>query len=293
MNFLTNEKEQKWNKKILKTLLLDRTTGKNIIWASSDYEHLGSLYSPSSTIEYKLITGVNKNLIQPRVLKSRENQTLRTRTKAEVFTPSWLCNKMNNLVDHAWFGYKHVFNLEKPKGWIAIKRKIVFPDNKTKTWKTYVDENRLEITCGEAPYLVSRYDTVSGAYIPINERIGLLDRKMRIVKENTNNEAEWLKWAQRAFESVYGFELQGDNLLIARKNLLASYVDYMQDALKREPSDKELLKIARIISWNLWQMDGLTFAVPNSQEINSSTWCVIKNWRSKKKVIFKNLIKES
>lgn len=37
--------------------------------------------------------------------------------------------------------------------WITNKGKIVFPE--AKNWTQYVDSRRLEITCGEAPYLVS------------------------------------------------------------------------------------------------------------------------------------------
>lgn len=38
---------------------------------------------------------------------------------AEVFTPSWVCNKQNNLVDEKWFGYANPFNIEQEKTWIA------------------------------------------------------------------------------------------------------------------------------------------------------------------------------
>ena len=33
----------------------------------------------------------------------------------------------------------------------------------------YVDLRWLEITCGEAPYMVTRYDTVTGEEIPLSE----------------------------------------------------------------------------------------------------------------------------
>lgn len=33
---------------------------------------------------------------------------------------------------------------------------------------------------------------------------------------------EWLAWAFKAFEATYGYKFQGDNILIARMNLLAS-----------------------------------------------------------------------
>ena len=71
--------------------------------------------------------------------------------------------------------------------WISTREKIVFPDIKGKQWKNYIDARRMEISCGEAPYLVSRYDTVTGTSIKLNERIGLLDRKLRVVNENTDS----------------------------------------------------------------------------------------------------------
>ena len=101
-------------------------------------------------------------VIRPRVLKSKENQTDRAKGMAEVFTPSWVCNAQNNLVDEAWFGRKDVFNVEDTANhtWKANTDKIEYP--KGKTWKDYVRATRMEMTCGEAPYLVSRYDATTG-----------------------------------------------------------------------------------------------------------------------------------
>ncbi|ELC8395041.1 restriction endonuclease subunit M [Clostridium perfringens] len=304
MAFTIDVDEGKWSEKVLKTLLLDMTTKRNIIWGTDDYEHLGSEYNSHSPIEIHLITQSNSKVIQPRILKTKENQGNRTKEKAEVFTPSWLCNEQNNLIDNAWFDRESVFNVCKNKSWVAIEEKIEFSDTPEKTWKNYVDDRRLEITCGEAPYLVSRYDAVSGEPIELKQRIGLLDRKMRIVSENTENEAEWLKWAERAFQSIYGFEFQGDSLLIARENLLVSYCDYMEDKLKRQPTEKELLKIAKIISWNLWQMDGLTYTIPyqkvkepnlqltlfDNKKENEDVMCLIKNWRANKIITFNSML---
>ena len=50
-------------------------------------------------------------MIQPRVAKSEEERKLRARKMAEVFTPSWICNNMNNGVDERWFNRKPVFNI--------------------------------------------------------------------------------------------------------------------------------------------------------------------------------------
>jgi hypothetical protein len=190
VSFLVDIKEDSWSKKVLANLLIDRTTGANIIWATDDYEALGIDYYEKNEIMPELTTGDYSEVIQPRSLKSKQDQTIRTKDMAEVYTPSWVCNEQNNLIDEAWFERKNVFNKSDDKSWIVTKEKIVFP--KGKNWKDYVDEKRLEITCGEAPYLVSRYDTVTGEPIEVEKRIGLLDRKLRIVNENTTSEEEWL-----------------------------------------------------------------------------------------------------
>ena len=158
--------------------------------------------------------------------------------------------KKNNTIDDGMYN----FCINK------LLHKIEF--EKQNDWKKYVDSKRLEITCGEAPYIVSRYDTTTAEIIPVKERIGILDRKLRVVNENTDNENEWLKWCIRAFQSVYGYEFQGDNLLIARINLLMTFVEYMNDRWGHNPDDEELKKITNIIVWNLWQMDGITGTIP-------------------------------
>lgn len=292
---------------LLDILLADQTTKTNILWATDDYKNYGELYQAQSEISVESITGKYAGIIAPRTSKSRDLQISRTKGKAEVFTPSWICNEQNNLVDEAWFGRKDVFNHSKDKNWISTTTKIEFSKKRSKNWMAYVDERRMEITCGEAPYLVSRYDATTGEIIPLQQRIGLLDRKLRVVKENTSSETDWLKWSKRAFESIYGFEYQGDNLLLARENLLATYADYMFDYLHRKPTEAELITIAEIISWNLWQMDGLTGYPPYS-DVNRLTAqltifdfldskppqkvlpCRIKDWRARKIVVFNDLI---
>lgn len=295
--------------KVLALLLLDRTTGSNILWATDDYQQISAAHQAHAEITIATITGKYAGLIAPRVDKPLKVQAERTKGKAEVFTPSWICNRQNNLVDEAWFGCAGVFNRETDKTWTATTGKIEFPSEHSRCWQAYVDEKRLEITCGEAPYLASRYDTTTGEKIALGERIGLLDRKLRVVGENTDSEQDWLKWAQRAFEATYGFEFQGDNLLLARENLLATYEDYMLAALKRSPTETELKRIATILSWNLWQMDGLTgfppysdafkyesqqnlldFLEPQSSLQTKPKPCRIKDWQAKKTHTFNSLL---
>ena len=271
---------------VLDTLLRDHTTGKNIFWATHDYEALGSEYDYHSEILPHLITGERGMVIRPRVLKSKENQTDRAKGMAEVFTPSWVCNAQNNLVDEAWFGRKDVFNVEDTANhtWKANTDKIEYP--KGKTWKDYVRATRMEMTCGEAPY--------SG---------------------------EWLDWAQVAYKNIYGFEWQGDNLLLAREALLWTFIEYYRAKFQKAPLLKSINYIAYIISWNLWQMDGLKGVVPDSckngitekiqtlfgeeeQMVNcpgcqqddirkhNGIYCLIRDWpNDKKKIRFIDLMK--
>nr|WP_314669249.1 restriction endonuclease subunit M [uncultured Porphyromonas sp.] len=251
---------------LLQKLLLDHTTQKNIFWATDDYATLGEEFYYYAPITIDCITGKHGSVIQPRVLKTKEEQINRTKDKAEVFTPSWVCNIQNNLIDEAWFGRKDVFNLEHPesKTWSATTEPVIFPEDRT--WKDYVRSTRMEITCGEAPYLVSRYDTTTGEFIPIPQRIGMLDRKLRIISENTSNSGEWLKMAQEAYKNIYAYEWQGDSLLLAREALLITFIEYYEAKFGKRPLDKSIDYIAYIISWNVWQMDGLKGVVPNSCE---------------------------
>ena len=286
---------------VLADLLKDKTSQNNIIFATDAYTDYR--INEKTPISLEVLTGTYAVVIQPRVSKSQREQTERTHKKAEVFTPSWMCNKMNNYCDADWFGREGVFNAEIENGWEVNAEPVVF--SSAKGWQEYVDSLRLEITCGEAPYLVSRYDMTTGEYIPVERRIGLLDRKLRIVGENTGTEAEWLKWVKRAYQSVYGYEFQGDSLLIARCNLLLTFAEYMRSRWQREPDEKELKAISNIISWNLWQMDGLTGALPyksvrideaqmglpglfgdEEEENQEASLCRIYDWRRRKQEIY-------
>lgn len=306
---------------VLDTLLRDHTTGQNIFWATHDYEALGREYDYHAPILPVLITGERGMVIRPRVLKTKAEQTDRAKDMAEVFTPSWVCNAQNNLVDEAWFGRTNVFNTEDVTNhtWQPTSEKIEFPEGKT--WKDYVRATRMEMTCGEAPYLVSRYDATTGEPIPISQRIGLLDRKLRVVSENTETSGEWLEWAQTAYKNIYGFEWQGDNLLLAREALLWTFIEYFQAKFKKAPLLKSINYIAYIISWNLWQMDGLKGVVPDScrngvmekemtlfgeqerlvncpgcqqddMRRHNGQYCLIRDWKNdKKKMRFIDLLK--
>ncbi|WP_225428170.1 restriction endonuclease [Ligilactobacillus murinus] len=230
---------------ILDILLIDRTTSttrtkKNIIWANENYiQHGFKYYSAKSQMKPNLITGERGQLIKPRALKSRELQKERTKSKAEVFTPTWVVKKQNDEVDK---------------------------DYQNDNLETYVKRTWIEITCGEAPYMTTRYDMETGDIIPFEERVGFVDRKLKRINSEVEDKAEWQRLVEEAFKSSYGFEWSGDSLLLARENLLYTYRDYYYAKWSEEPLYGLFEDIAEIISYNIFQMDGLKYIIPLSEK---------------------------
>ena len=294
---------------VLDTLLKDKSTGKNIIWATDPPEELQTvMYEPvtdRSQITTQQLGLTHYEVVLPRMMKQTDTQQQRTRKKGEVFLPAWVCNKMNNALDADWFRGLGAgesagqFTVELPQGWQTVETPVQFPvcKGRTPAWVQYVQSRRLEVTCGEAPFLASRYDAATGEMIPVARRIGILDRKLRVVSENAATEDEWRKYATHAVQSTYGYEYQGDNLLLARVNLLLTYAEHLQARWQRKPTKEELQPIANIISWNLWQMDGLHLSVPGgkpqpeTEQLDlfsmfgaaepqpPTVSCKVKNWR--------------
>lgn len=224
---------------LLDILLIDRTTKKNIIWATDSYEHLGKYFLSKKNILPTSVTDKYGLLIQPRAAKNLEEQHRRTKDKAEVFTPLRVIEQINNTTDTL--------------------------SNKN-NWKDYVRELRLEITCGEAPFIVTRYNPTShtGKLIKLKNRVGFLDKKLKVVSKYCKDKNDWLFWSKEAFKSSYGYDWQGDNVLLARENLLYTFIDYYSDKFKERPSVKLQEEFAEIISWNIFQMDGLRYVIPMS-----------------------------
>lgn len=243
--------------RVLDILLIDRTRHKssrpfNIIWATDSYLKFGKDYAPTKQIKREQITGVNGKLIQPRAAKSKEEQKYRTKDKAEVFTPLKIVKEMNMAIN--WAG----------GNW----------PTSNENWVDYISEKRLEITCGEAPFIAGRYNPTAhtGIVIEPHNRVGFLDNKLQEVGKYTNSKKDWLKYVEIALKASYGYEWQGDNLLIARENILQTVDDFYKDFCanklklksKQGLTDDQLEYFAEIISWNIWQMDGLKYVRPMS-----------------------------
>ena len=279
---ISEESLSKESADLLKILLKDRTTKKSIVWATHSYELLGKGFAPSDRITPSRVTGNYANLIQPRSEKSKYEQKDRTKIRAEVFTPTWLVAKQNGYVESELGS----LNLEE-----------------------YVDLRLLEITCGEAPYMVTRYDTVTGEEIPLSERVGFVDRKLQRISREVSDEAAFYELIKEAYRASYGYEYQGDSLLLARENLLATFEDYYLAKTGNKPTLEQKKEIATIISYNVFQMDGLKKISPysatqkQSQQLSlfsdemeveqaEESKTQIKDWKKNKMIGFERLSSE-
>ena len=115
---------------VLDALLQDKTTKKNIIWATDTYAEFGEEFTDKVQLDANAFL-LRPDIIRPRIQKSLEAQAERTRKMAEVFTPAWLCNQMNNHCDADWFGRSGVFNTENSDhSWTVTEGRIEFPKKK-------------------------------------------------------------------------------------------------------------------------------------------------------------------
>ena len=276
---------------LLDKLLADKTTKRHILWGTNAYREYGEQYAKYCEIFVTRILFHSFDVIKTRVRRDVKQQVGRTKMHGEVSTPLWVCNKMIDAIDCDWFTMKTL----PIDAWQQVD--TLFQQTK-KSWKTYVDNKRLEITCGEAPYLVQRYDGTNGNMIPVEERRGILDRKLHVISEYVTTREEWIYWATRALEATFGYEYQGDNLLIARVNVIKTFIEFYTHRWNEVLDVNILNRLANKVTWNLWQMDGLTDTIPchidSMEEISlfeepiknvTQSVCRIYDWRNMKQSI--------
>ena len=108
-------------------------------------------------------------------------------------------------------------------------------------------------------------------------------------------------------------------MLIARINLIETFCEYTWDRWNEEPTESSLERVANIISWNLWQMDGIHGVIPyagavceqkegnephqltmfeilgiedeceKENELPETIDCKIYDWRENKSVTYKSM----
>ena len=184
----------------------------------------------------------------PRYMKSSMDQKDRTKEKAEVFTPASVVKKMNDSFDDGYQG----------------------------GYEDYISKRVLEVTCGEAPFLTTRYDATTGQQIPCGDRVGLLDRKLQRIPDSVDK-SEWTALATRSLKATYGYEWQEDSIFLATKNLLLNTIEYHIDRFNELPDQDDIKEWATIISYNIFRMDGVTLCIPETN-IKSK----VMNWETNK-----------
>ena len=154
---------------VLPILLKDKSTKQNIIWATDAYTYRGTGYNDTDPMLEKQLTRINALQLQPRISKALEEQQDRTRKKAEVMTPVWLCNKMNNFADEQWFGRKDVFNHENEdnrlhRSWVSLALSLLFWQVQVLTFPFTKAENTTEGAMVTVPIvrLTTATDTAGG-----------------------------------------------------------------------------------------------------------------------------------
>lgn len=295
------------NLNILNIILFDRSASRDLVFATSMYKIHGELYKEDGYITPKLISGKMKNLIKPKINKKPSDID-----RVKLIFDSWRFNVDND---------KHNFKFDCNN---------VFGDElgsclNVEDWKNSISKKILIMECEEATCLVTRYNLETKEVIEPFKRRGILDKRLNLINQNINDEKEWYDMVLVAYKSIYGFDYRGDNVLLARENLLHDFVDNYRYKFYKDPSEEQLIEVAKIVSWNIWQMDALKFVIPFScinirkedfqlsifedeNEALTGNWCMgcrfddfkkhngtyckIKDWDSGKIIKFVDLVKK-
>lgn len=191
---------------------------------------------------------INTSDVMPRYKKVASEQKSRTKSKAEVFTPVSIVKKMNDSFDAKWTGSD----------------------------TDYIKRTCLEVTCGEAPFLTTRYDAATGQDVPVKDRVGLLDRKLKHIPTDITP-VRWAQMACEALKSTYGYEWQPDSIYLARMNLVMTVKEHYEDVFGSSPDDDTIYNWAVITSYNIIRMDGITMCLPET-----NIPALIMNWEAKR-----------
>ncbi len=224
---------------ILSTLIKDRSANHPIFFGTDEYEEFSETFSENFRMSQQRIQpflmNEDKTLFQIRSQKEKEVKDRRTKKRGEVLTPIGIVNQMIDVLEEEW---------------------------KDLSLNDYLSQTVLELCCGEAPFLVQRYDSITGELFSVNKRRGILDRKLHRISKSTDNRKTWRDRAYQAVRSVYGYEYQGDSLFLGRENLLFDYLEHHFAKFHELPPINEINSVATIISWNMFQMDGIKNEVP-------------------------------
>lgn len=115
----------------------------------------------------------------------------------------------------------------------------------------YITNTYFEPNCKPNSYLVTNHT------ISLEQRIGVIDRKLRLIDREMRlvggiaNKAEWFKYVIFAYQSIHGATTNLTFLIQLRLNLLNTFLEYYVNHFHCYPLDSNLYTIARIISTNI------------------------------------------
>lgn len=139
----------------------------------------------------------------------------------------------------------------------------------------------LEITAGEAPHMATRYDVETGEIVPLTKRVGFVDRKLKRINAEVDDKAEWQRLVLKRINQV--MVLSG---VVTHFYLLGKiFFTHTEIIIFKNGSKNQLMaclvNIAKIISYNLFQMDGLKYIIPLTEKRVK-----IMNWETNKMEFF-------
>lgn len=143
-------------------------------------------------------------------------------------------------------------------------------------WEEYIQFVMLEADCGTADYLCQRYDTETKEVIPVQDRNGFLDKRLRNLFKNATD-YNWFPWVKKAYQSIYSYDSLADNVYISRKKMLDTFIDACRHYKNVMPGNNEIHQIAIILSYNIWQMDRDSCRVTKDP---NSPYAMICDWKT-------------
>lgn len=196
--------------------------------------------------EHHIVWGVGERLREEIELGSLGDAIL---PEVDILTPLEIVTKMNIKTD-SLCGYAEIT---------------------TANWQDYVGTLKIELACGEAPFVTNEEGT------------GFLDRKLQAVNMYCDEAKDWLDWTKRAYRASYGYEINGVKLLAARRALCATFIKAWRAKFPGvDLCQEDLAEVAEIVTWNFFQMDGLTNMTPGRK-----LWAKTMDWQQHKIVEFR------
>ncbi|MFC3929040.1 hypothetical protein ACVR05_04135 [Streptococcus caprae] len=214
-------------------LLIDRTTRKPLVWASERQAFRGRGFQATDELSTLKFTGIYQDVIKPLALKIEEGSA----QAAEAINLD---------------GIQHVIDLELT-GMDFL------------SWTEFLETRWLDKRALEGGFLITPYHQATGQTIPILQRAGILDLKLQAIMREVTSPNAFFTWAQIAYQTSYAYLLAGDDLFLLRDELLKTFDAYYAAKFFLAPLPQFREEIARIISYNIVQMDDSTFSVPPSE----------------------------